>query len=110
MPHRPGHFGAGFSAPRKAPTREEIEKTYDQALDRFIRQNQDKKQQQSSVKSVIADMPQKFQDFIDRWDAAHLSQLQANWDNDNAVDNEGNPESAEDKIARLGARPTSYSS
>ena len=66
MPHRPGHFGAGFSAPRKAPTREEIEKTYDQALDRFIRQNQDKKQQQSSVKSVIADMPQKFQDFIAR--------------------------------------------
>ena len=33
MPHRPGHFGAGFSAPRKAPTREEIEKTYDQALE-----------------------------------------------------------------------------
>ena len=66
MPHRPGHFGAGFSAPRKGPTREEIEKTYDQALDRFIRRNQDKKQQQSSVKYVIADMPQKFQDFIAR--------------------------------------------
>tara|TARA_R100000329_G_scaffold45473_1_gene42685 strand:+ start:208 stop:573 length:366 start_codon:yes stop_codon:yes gene_type:complete len=46
-----------------------------------------------------------FQDFIDRWDAAHLAHLQANWDNDNV---EG--ESAEDKIARLGARPTSYSS
>ena len=46
-----------------------------------------------------------FQDFITRWDAAHLAQLQANWDNDNV---EG--ESAEDKIARLGARPTSYSS
>ena len=65
MPHG-GPHGAGFSAPRKAPTRAEIERTYDQALDRFIRQNQDKKQQQSSVKSVIADMPQKFQDFIAR--------------------------------------------
>ena len=46
-----------------------------------------------------------FQDFIDRWDAAHLTQLQANWDADN-VDGE----SESDKIARLGARPTSYSS
>ena len=46
-----------------------------------------------------------FQDFITRWDSAHLSQLQANWDNDNE---EGESES--DKIARLGARPTSYSS
>ena len=46
-----------------------------------------------------------FQDFIDRWDAAHLAQLQANWDNDNVAD-----ESESDKIARLGARPTSYSS
>ena len=46
-----------------------------------------------------------FQDFISRWDAAHLSALQFNWDNDN-VDGE----TAEDKIARLGARPTSYSS
>ena len=46
-----------------------------------------------------------FQDFITRWDTAHLAQLQSNWDEDN-VDGE----SAEDKIARLGARPTSYSS
>ena len=46
-----------------------------------------------------------FQDFIDKWDSAHLSQLQSDWDNNN-VDGE----SAEDKIARLGARPTSYSS
>jgi len=46
-----------------------------------------------------------FQDFIDRWDAAHLAQLQADWDNDN-VDGE----SESDKVARLGARPTSYSS
>ena len=43
--------------------------------------------------------------FSDRWDAAHLVQLQANWDNDSVED-----ESEEDKIARLGARPTSYSS
>ena len=46
-----------------------------------------------------------FQDFIDRWDAAHLAQLQANWDADN-VDGE----SESDKVARLGSRPTSYSS
>jgi hypothetical protein len=46
-----------------------------------------------------------FQDFITRWDAAHLSKLQADWDNNNVDD-----ETAEEKIARLGARPTSYSS
>ena len=46
-----------------------------------------------------------FQDFITRWDSTHLAQLQSNWDNDN-VDGE----SESDKIARLGARPTSYSS
>ena len=52
-----------------------------------------------------------FQDFIDRWDAAHLAQLQSNWDNDNAVDEEGNSTETEaEKITRLGARPTSYSS
>ena len=46
-----------------------------------------------------------FQDFIDKWDSAHLSQLQTNWDEDN-VENETDAE----KITRLGARPTSYSS
>ena len=46
-----------------------------------------------------------FQDFVTRWDSAHLAQLQSNWDNDNV---EGESES--DKLARLGARPTSYSS
>ena len=46
-----------------------------------------------------------FTDFITRWDTAHLTQLQSNWDNDNVED-----ESESDKIARLGARPTSYSS
>jgi hypothetical protein len=56
-----------------------------------------------------------FQDFIDKWDAAHLSTLQSNWDNDNQhiYDGNGNitqEETAEEKIARLGARPTSYSS
>jgi hypothetical protein len=43
--------------------------------------------------------------FIDKWDAAHLAQLQSDWDNDN-VDGE----TSDEKIARLGARPTSYSS
>ena len=51
-----------------------------------------------------------FTDFITRWDSAHLAQLQSDWDNDNVFDDEGNPESEADKIARLGARPTSYSS
>jgi hypothetical protein len=46
-----------------------------------------------------------FSDFTNRWDAHHLFVLQSNWDNDNV---EGESES--DKIARLGARPTSYSS
>ena len=47
-----------------------------------------------------------FQDqFIDKWDAAHLSKLQADWDADNVED-----ETESEKITRLGARPTSYSS
>tara|TARA_R110000796_G_scaffold10107_1_gene33905 strand:+ start:256 stop:624 length:369 start_codon:yes stop_codon:yes gene_type:complete len=46
-----------------------------------------------------------FSDFTTRWDSVHLTKLQSNWDNDNV---EG--ETADDKIARLGARPTSYSS
>jgi|TARA_R100001509_G_scaffold86275_1_gene49162 hypothetical protein len=46
-----------------------------------------------------------FQDFITKWDTAHLAQLQSDWDDDN-VDGE----SEADKIARLGERPTSYSS
>ena len=46
-----------------------------------------------------------FQDFITKWDSAHLAKLQSDWDNSN-VDGE----SEEDKISRLGARPTSYSS
>ena len=45
-------------------------------------------------------------DFTTRWDAAHLARLQSDWDNDNASDDETN----EEKVARLGARPTSYSS
>ena len=58
-----------------------------------------------------------FQDqFIPKWDAAHLARLQSDWDNDNALveDPEGSDtwreETSDEKIARLGARPTSYSS
>ena len=52
-----------------------------------------------------------FQDFIDKWDAAHLAKLQSDWDNNNEVDEQGNPTETEaQKIVRLGARPTSYSS
>ena len=46
-----------------------------------------------------------FQDFIDKWDSAHLVSLQDIWDQDNV---EGETEA--EKITRLGARPTSYSS
>ena len=51
--------------------------------------------------------------FITRWDAAHLSKLQSDWDNDNSGTGEGDdftPETEAEKIARLGPRPTSYSS
>jgi len=43
--------------------------------------------------------------FSTKWDSTHLSQLQSDWDNNN-VDGETEAE----KIARLGERPTSYSS
>jgi hypothetical protein len=46
-----------------------------------------------------------FQQFIDLWDAAYLSKLQSDWDNNNVDD-----ETSAQKITRLGARPTSYSS
>ena len=44
------------------------------------------------------------------WDAAHLVQLQTNWDNDNIFDDDGNTETTEEKESRLGPRPTSYTS
>ena len=43
--------------------------------------------------------------FTNKWDAAHLAQLQGEWDADNV---EGETEA--EKITRLGVRPTSYSS
>ena len=53
----------------------------------------------------LADAGIDIQQFVTRWDAAHLINLQNIWDADNV---EG--ETSEEKIARLGARPTSYSS
>lgn len=41
--------------------------------------------------------------FISKWEAAHLEKLQYFWDNDNHES-----ETEAEKIARLGARPTSY--
>ena len=46
-----------------------------------------------------------FNEFITRWDSAHLARLQAEWDANNE-----DGETAELKINRLGARPTSYHS
>jgi hypothetical protein len=49
--------------------------------------------------------------FSSRWDAAHLAELQENWDQDNVYDSQGNiNETESEKIARIGARPTTYSS
>ena len=41
-----------------------------------------------------------FNDFITRWDAAHLARLQSDWDNDNVED-----ETEAQKYARIGERP-----
>lgn len=49
-----------------------------------------------------------FNDFINKWDAAHLDQLQTNWDNNTPYDLA--TETIQEKTARLGERPTSYSS
>ena len=48
--------------------------------------------------------------FIDKWDSVHLTSLQNNWDSDVLYDAEHQPvsETDEEKIARLGPRPTSY--
>jgi len=65
-----------------------------------------------------------FDEFINRWDFAHLRELQRIWDEDNEhtldqerlkndPDGEYDPtiyETEEEKIARLGPRPSSYSS
>ncbi len=47
-----------------------------------------------------------FQQFIDKWDAAHLAKLQSDWDDSGLTPEETDSE----KTARIGARPTSYSS
>ena len=47
-----------------------------------------------------------FQQFIDKWDAAHLAKLQSDWDQSGLTPEETDS----DKTARIGARPTSYSS
>lgn len=57
-----------------------------------------------------------FSQFITKWDEAHLNQLQTDWDNNNIqiedpVDSGTfRNETSNEKITRLGARPTSYSS
>jgi hypothetical protein len=53
--------------------------------------------------------------FSSKWDSAHLAKLQSDWDKDNGdtIDADGNvthTETESEKILRLGARPTSYSS
>ena len=65
----------------------------------------------SFVDANIGDISQ----FSSKWDSAHLNKLQSNWDNDdgNTYGDDGtvtNTETESEKISRLGARPTSYSS
>ena len=53
--------------------------------------------------------------FVTKWDAAHLSKLQADWDADviityNDDGSVASTESEADQIARKGERPSSYSS
>jgi len=55
----------------------------------------------SFAEANIGDISQ----FSSRWDSAHLAKLQSDWDVNN-IDGETEAE----KIARLGARPTSYTS
>jgi hypothetical protein len=61
----------------------------------------------SFVDANIGDISQ----FSSKWDSAHLAKLQSDWDSDNLVNENGvSTETEAEKIARLGARPTSYSS
>jgi len=61
----------------------------------------------SFAEANIGDISQ----FSNKWDVAHLAQLQNDWDNDNLLNEDGTPAETEpEKIARLGSRPTSYSS
>ena len=49
--------------------------------------------------------------FSNKWDAAHLAKLQSDWDENNLINEDGSSAETEaEKITRLGARPTSYSS
>jgi hypothetical protein len=67
----------------------------------------DKTPHSSFVDANIGDISQ----FSSKWDSAHLAKLQSDWDSDNLVNENGvSTETEAEKIARLGARPTSYSS
>ena len=62
--------------------------------------------------SVLGDISQ----FKNKWDSAHLAKLQSDWDNNNeqvedpADSGTYRNETSAEKITRLGAKPTSYSS
>ena len=63
---------------------------------------------------TAADLGDFSTQFISKWDAAHLAQMQDDWDNNVLVEAESPyneiSETEAEKIARLGPRPTSYSS
>ena len=72
----------------------------------------------STPHASLAEKGIDIQLFINKWDAAHLAQLQKDWDDATIItytDDTTNltvasTESDSDKTARLGPRPTSYSS
>ena len=50
--------------------------------------------------------------FSNKWDTKYLAKIQTDWDNNILYDSDNNvvSETNEEKITRLGARPTSYTS
>ena len=60
------------------------------------------------VEANLGDISQ----FSNQWDVMYLAKLQSDWDNNVLYDSDNNvvSETSSEKITRLGARPTSYSS
>lgn len=73
----------------------------------FTNDNTDNDQVETDTGNVSYDASTlgSFQQFVDKFDAAYLAYKQDEWDNDNV---EGETEA--EKITRLGARLTSYTS
>jgi len=75
----------------------------------FTNDGTDNDQVETSTGNIAYDSSTlgSFQQFVDKFDAAYLSHLQTEWDNNDLGDSD---ETEAEKITRLGARPTSYTS